>query len=125
MTASSKDTPCSLTFFAAFRGSQENCKHLPFYLVIRENQTQMSCEEMPGSSNTPRELHADPSPFLRPCDQHKAELRAANVLPLTRARPVRSGSATHSVARTEPRKRRASEQPRIGCCGELAGWQAK
>ena len=46
---------------------------------------------------------------------------APNVLLLTRARPVRSGSATHSVARTEPRKRRASERPRIGCCGEFGG----
>src|SRR5262249_51556225 len=47
-----------------------------------------------------------------------------NVLPLTRARPVRSGNATRSVAMSEPRKRRASERPRIGCCGELGGGAA-
>src|SRR5262245_15236481 len=37
----------------------------------------------------------------------------------SRARPVRSGSATRSVAMSEPRKRRASERPRIGCDQEL------
>src|SRR5437016_5169249 len=39
---------------------------------------------------------------------------------LTRARPLRAGSATRSVALCEPRKRRASERPRVGCCEELA-----
>jgi hypothetical protein len=40
---------------------------------------------------------------------------------LSRARPVRSGGATQRVALSEPRKRRASERPRIGSCVELAG----
>src|SRR5437588_11488403 len=39
---------------------------------------------------------------------------------LTRARPLRAGSATQSVAPCEPRKRRANERPRVGCCEELA-----
>ena len=39
---------------------------------------------------------------------------------LTRARPLRAGSATQSVALYEPRKRRASERPHVGCCEELA-----
>src|SRR5689334_20329320 len=43
-----------------------------------------------------------------------------NVRELTRARPVRSGSATHSVAMSEPRKRRAKRRPCVGCCEELA-----
>src|SRR5437016_2429657 len=40
-------------------------------------------------------------------------------LELTRARPLRAGSATCSVALCEPRKRRATERPRVGCCDEL------
>ena len=44
----------------------------------------------------------------------------ANVLPFTRARPLRAGGATQRVAPSEPRKRRASQRPRVGCYGELA-----
>ena len=54
-------------------------------------------------------------------DREYGRFGRPNILPLTRARPVRSGSATHSAARTEPRRRRASQRPRIGCCGELGG----
>ena len=43
----------------------------------------------------------------------------ANVLPFTRARPLRAGGATQRVALGEPRKRRASQRPRVGCYGEL------
>jgi hypothetical protein len=50
----------------------------------------------------------------------KRERGRANVLELTRARPVRSGGATQRVALTEPRKRRAKRRPRVGCCDELA-----
>ena len=39
---------------------------------------------------------------------------------LTRARPLRAGSATQRVALCEPRKRRANERPGVGCCEELA-----
>ena len=39
--------------------------------------------------------------------------------PLSRVRPFARGCATRSVARREARKRRASERPHVGCCGEL------
>ena len=51
----------------------------------------------------------------------KCERGRANVLELTRARPVRSGGATQRVALTEPRKRRAKRRPCVGCCDELGG----
>src|SRR5262245_51526229 len=48
-------------------------------------------------------------------------VRPPNVLSLSRSRPSPAGSATQRVALAEPRKRRASERPRVGCCEELGG----
>src|SRR5207244_12079610 len=49
-----------------------------------------------------------------------ASFRQPNVLPLSRVRPFARGCATQRVAPNEPRKRRASERPHVGSCGELA-----
>src|SRR5438132_7277194 len=47
--------------------------------------------------------------------------RRANVLSLSRVRPFARGCATQRVAPSEARKRRASERPHVGSCGELGG----
>src|SRR5438132_7526331 len=54
------------------------------------------------------------------CVSEHSEASRPTDFELTRAQPLRAGSATQSVALCEPRKRRASERPRVGCCEELA-----
>jgi hypothetical protein len=59
------------------------------------------------------------------CVDGPARRRLPNVLSLSRSRPPVSHRATRSVARSEARKRRANERPRVGCCEELAGSRHK
>src|SRR5437660_7835169 len=49
------------------------------------------------------------------------DFRPANVLSLSRHVPSGPRGATHSVAPSEPRKRRANERHVVGCCEELGG----
>ena len=55
-----------------------------------------------------------------PKDEFERGVRPS-ALRFSRARPSARGCATHSVARSEARKRRASERACVGCDCELAG----
>jgi len=82
---------------------------------------QVCSSELSALRMASREVTTDLDRDARKCSLLLPSLHPANVLPFTRARPLRAGGATRRVALEEPRKRRARQRPRVGCYGELAG----